>query len=81
MSAAASSAIGLANSPASGGDYRRPQVAVTIGLEWRLPPARASHGTQGTSPVNTLSAISLLMNFNVVMLIEGLIEGLHRFIP
>jgi hypothetical protein len=41
MSAAASTAIGLANSPASGGGYLRPQVAITIGLEWRLPPARA----------------------------------------
>ncbi len=41
MSAAASSTSRLANSPASGGGFDRPQVAITIGLEWRLPPARA----------------------------------------
>ena len=41
MSAAAPPAGGLANSPASGGGFDRPQVAITIGLEWRLPPARA----------------------------------------
>ena len=41
MSAAAASTSRLANSPASGGDFDRPQVAITIGLEWRLPPARA----------------------------------------
>jgi hypothetical protein len=41
MSAAAASTSRLANSPASGGGFDRPQVAITIGLEWRLPPARA----------------------------------------
>jgi hypothetical protein len=41
MSAAAPPASGLANSPALGGGFDRPQVAITIGLEWRLPPARA----------------------------------------
>jgi hypothetical protein len=41
MSAAAPLASGLANSPASGGGFDQPQVAITIGLEWRLPPARA----------------------------------------
>src|SRR5271165_2847380 len=42
MSAAVPSASGLANSPASGGGFDRPQVAIIIGLEWRLPPARAA---------------------------------------
>jgi hypothetical protein len=42
MSAAASSTSRPANSPASGGGFDRPQVAITIGLEWRLPPARAA---------------------------------------
>jgi hypothetical protein len=41
MSASASSTSRPANSPASGGGFDRPQVAITIGLEWRLPPARA----------------------------------------
>ena len=42
MSAAAPSTSGLANSPASGGGFDRPQVAIITGLEWRLPPARAA---------------------------------------
>ena len=46
MSAAASSTSRLANSPASGGGFDRPQVAITIGLEWRLPPARAIQTVQ-----------------------------------
>ena len=46
MSAAASSTSRLANSPASGGGFDRPQVAITIGLEWRLPPARATYGSR-----------------------------------
>ena len=41
MSAAVPSASALAKSPASGGGFNRPQVAITIGLEWRLPPAHA----------------------------------------
>ena len=49
MSAAARSTSGLANSPASGGDFDRPQVAVIIGLRWRLPPARAIGLMSGTS--------------------------------
>src|SRR5271166_3298894 len=36
-----SRALGLANSPASGGGFVRPQVALSIGLRWRLPPACA----------------------------------------
>jgi hypothetical protein len=45
MSAAAPPTSKLANSPASGGGFDRPQVAIIIGLEWRLPPARAfPHG-------------------------------------
>ena len=44
MSAAALSTRGVANSPASGGGFDRPQVAIIIGLEWRLPPARAAKG-------------------------------------
>jgi hypothetical protein len=42
MSAAARSASRLANSPASGGGFDRPQMAIIIGLEWRLPPACAA---------------------------------------
>jgi hypothetical protein len=34
--------VGLAKSAASAGGFDRPQVAITIGLEWRLPPACAS---------------------------------------
>ena len=49
MSAAASSTSRLANSPASGGGFNRPQVAITIGLELRLPPARASSGRRRCS--------------------------------
>ena len=41
MSAAARPASRLANSPASGGGFDRPQMAIIIGLEWRLPPACA----------------------------------------
>ena len=42
MSAAARPASRLANSPASGGGFDRPQMAIIIGLEWRLPPACAT---------------------------------------
>ena len=43
MSAAARPASRLANSPASGGGFDRPQMAIIIGLEWRLPPACATY--------------------------------------
>ena len=54
MSAAASSTSRLANSPASGGGFDRPQVAITIGLEWRLPPARATTTSMGRLTLNIL---------------------------
>ena len=41
MSATVGSPIRPADPPLRGGDFHRPQVAISIGLEWRFPPARA----------------------------------------
>ena len=58
MSATAAPACGLANSSAWGGDYDRPQVAIIIGLEWRLPPAYApfKDGTPAHDPLGDILA-------------------------
>ncbi len=46
MSATVGSPIRPADPPLRGGDFHRPQVAISIGLEWRFPPARALDGTK-----------------------------------